>query len=152
MYRSNRGIALKQPSHRNDHSEPISKPPDPSGESGFVHRRGWAHPRREASPIWQITRQFDSPPWKLSNSFLWERPTGRGSNSPPWKRSRMAHRSDSEASRLGLNLLPSNHCHWHRLVCYDTTVGIPNTCTDIYRVPRRVLSTVHVYTLKFALF
>ena len=31
----------------------------------------------------------------------------------------MAHRSDSEASRLGLNLLLSNHCHWHRLVCYD---------------------------------
>ena len=30
----------------------------------------------------------------------------------------MAHRSDSEASRLGLNLLLSNHCHWHRLVCY----------------------------------
>ena len=55
----------------------------------------------------------------LSNSFLWERPTWRGSNSPPWKRSRMAHRSDSEASRLGLNLLLSNHCHWHRLVCYE---------------------------------
>eukprot|EP01043_Picozoa_sp_COSAG02_P010502 COSAG02_NODE_370_length_23672_cov_318.104738_5_plen_184_part_00 len=39
----------------------------------------------------------------------------------PWKRSRTAHRSDSEASRLGLNLLLSNHCHWHRLVCYGLT-------------------------------
>ena len=53
------------------------------------------------------------------NSFLWEDPTVRGSNSPPWKRSRMAHRSDLETSRLGLNLLLSNHCHWHRLVCYE---------------------------------
>ena len=59
----------------------------------------------------------------LSNSFLWERPTWRGPDSPPWKRSRMAHRSDSEASRLGLNLLLSNHCHWHRLVCYVVFIG-----------------------------
>ena len=62
----------------------------------------------------------------LSNSFLWERPTWRGPDSPPWKRSRMAHRSDSEASRLGLNLLLSNHCHWHRLVCYAACV----LCSD----------------------
>ena len=57
------------------------------------------------------------------NSFLWEDPTVRGSNSPPWKRSRMAHRSDLETSRLGLNLLLSNHCHWHRLVCYVVFIG-----------------------------
>ena len=66
----------------------------------------------------------------LFNSFLWERPTWRGSNSPPWKRSRMAHRSDSEASRLGLNLLLSNHCHWHRLVCYASTHTSTHTMVD----------------------
>ena len=47
-----------------------------------------------------------------------DKPTWRGSDSPPWKRVWMTHRSDLEASRLGLNLLLSNHCHWHRLVCY----------------------------------
>ena len=65
------------------------------------------------------------------NSFLWKDPPVRGSDSPPWKRSRMAHLSDSETtcSRLGLNLLLSNHCHWHRLVCYG--IGNQKHCTPV---------------------
>ena len=38
------------------------------------------------------------------NSFQWKDPPMGGSDSPPWKRSRTAHQSDSETSRLGLNL------------------------------------------------
>ena len=45
------------------------------------------------------------------------------SNSLPWKRSRMAHRSDSEASRLGLKPSSLAYCHWHRLVCYVKDMG-----------------------------
>ena len=41
------------------------------------------------------------------NSSLWKDPPVGGSDSPPWKRSRTAHQSDSETSRLGLNLLLS---------------------------------------------
>ena len=38
------------------------------------------------------------------NSFLWKDPPMRGPDSPPWRRSRMVHQSDSEASGLGLKL------------------------------------------------
>ena len=39
-----------------------------------------------------------------SIAFYGKDPPVRGSDSPPWKRSRMAHRSDSEASRLSLDV------------------------------------------------
>ena len=68
-----------------------------------------------------------------------ETTTWRGPDSPPWKRSRMAHRPDSETSRLGLNLLLSNHCHWHRLVCYDTV----RSCVCATRVKVGSLTQVH---------